>query len=149
MDPALLHHYFGTKADLFAASIDAPLRPDLALREILPGPREELGKRIVTFMLGVWESPTIQPRALVLFRTGLGNKHASPLLATFLRRELLEKVAATLDVPDAGLRADLVASQIAGLLVARYILRLPDVASASVDELIARVSPTIQRYLVD
>lgn len=149
VDPALLHHHFGTKADLFAASIDAPLRPDRALREILPGPREELGKRIVTFMLGVWESPTIQPRALVLLRTGLGNKHASPLLAGFLRRELLDKVAASLDVPDAGLRADLVASQIAGLLVARYILRFPDVANASVDELVARVGPTIQRYLVD
>ena len=149
VDPALLHHHFGTKADLFAASIDAPLRPDLALREILPGPREELGRRIVTFMLGVWESPTVQPRALVLLRTGLGNKHAAPLLAGFLRRELLDKVAASLDLPDAGLRADLVASQIAGLLVARYILRFPDVANASVDELVARVSPTIQRYLFD
>ncbi|MFT4163642.1 MAG: TetR family transcriptional regulator [Microlunatus sp.] len=149
VDPASLHHHFGTKADLFAASIDAPLRPDQALREILPGPREELGKRIVTFMLGVWESPTVQPRALVLLRTGLGNNHASPLLAGFLRRELLDKVAASLDVPDASLRADLVASQIAGLLIARYLLRFPDIANASVEELVARVGPTIQRYLVD
>ena len=64
-------------------------------------------------------------------------------------RELLDKVAASLEVPDAGLRADLVASQIAGLLVARYLLRFPDIADASVDELIDRVGPTIQRYLVD
>lgn len=149
VDPALVHHHFGTKADLFTASIDAPLRPDIAVPEILTGPPGDTGERIVAYVLGVWESPTVRPRALVLLRAGLSGAHAAPLLAGFLRRELLDKVAATLDGPDAGLRVDLVASQIAGLIVARYVLRLPDLADAPVDELITRVGATIQRYLYD
>lgn len=149
VDPALLHHHFGTKADLFAASIHAPLRPDLALPEILAGSREHTGERLVAYILGVWESPDIRTRALVLLRTGLGNRHATPLLAAFLRRELLDKVAAGLDAPDAALRADLVASQVAGLLIGRYVLQLPELAAATVDDLVVRVGATVQRYLFD
>lgn len=149
VDPALLHHHFGTKADLFAASIGAPLRPDLAVPEILTGSRAGTGERIVAYLLGVWDSPTIGPRALVMLRTGLSSRLATPLLAGFLRRELLDKVAASLDAPDASLRADLAASQIAGLIVARYVLRLPDLAEAPAEELVVRVGATVQRYLFD
>jgi AcrR family transcriptional regulator len=147
VDPALLHHHFGSKAELFAESIGAPIRPDLAVPELLTGPREQTGERIVAYLLSVWESPPVRARALVLVRTGLGSRHATPLLAGFLRRELLDKIAATLRVPDAGLRADLAASQVAGLIVARYLMRLPDLAEAPVEELVRRVGPTIQRYL--
>jgi AcrR family transcriptional regulator len=149
VDPALLHHHFGTKADLFAASLGAPLRPDLAVPEILTGPREQTGERLVAYVLGMWDSPTVGPRALVMLRTSLSSTRATPLLAGFLRRELLDKVAAGLDRPDAGLRADLAASQIAGLTVARYVLRLPDLVAAPTDELVTRVGATIQRYLLD
>lgn len=149
VDPALLHHHFGTKADLFAASIGAPLRPDLAVPEILTGPRERTGERLVAYVLGMWDSPTVGPRALVMLRTSLASTRATPLLAGFLRRELLDKVAAGLDAPDAGLRADLAASQIAGLIVARYVLRLPDLVAAPTDELVVRIGATIQGYLLD
>lgn len=149
VDPALLHHHFGTKADLFAESIGAPMRPDLAVPEILTGPREETGERIIAYLLSRWEQPSVRSRGLVLVRTGISSRHAAPLLAGFLRRELLDKVAATLDVPDAGLRADLVASQVAGLIVARYLLCFGDLAAADVDEIVARVGPTLQRYLFD
>lgn len=149
VDPALLHHHFGTKADLFAESIQAPLKPDVAVREILSGPRERTGERLVAFVLGVWETPALGAKARVLIRTGLGSTHATPLMTRFLRRELLDKVAASLDRPDAGLRADLVASQVAGLLVGRYVLQLPDLAAAPVQDLVVRVGATVQRYLFD
>ncbi len=149
VDPALLHHHFGTKADLFAASIGAPLRPDLAVPEILTGPREQTGERLVAYVLAMWDSPTVGPRALVMLRTSLASKRATPLLAGFLRRELLDKVAAGLDAPDAGLRADLAASQIAGLIIARYVLRLPDLVAAPTEVLVARVGATVQGYLFD
>jgi AcrR family transcriptional regulator len=149
VDPALLHHHFGTKADLFAASIGAPLRPDLAVPEILTGPREQTGERLVAYVLAMWDSPTVGPRALVMLRTSLASKRATPLLAGFLRRELLDKVAAGLAAPDAGLRADLAASQIAGLIIARYVLRLPDLVAAPTDVLVARVGATVQGHLFD
>jgi AcrR family transcriptional regulator len=149
VDSALVHHYFGTKADLFGEAIDAPMRPDLAIPEILAGPADEIGERIVRYVLEAWEQPEVRRRGVVLLRTAIGNKLTTPLLAGFLSRELLARIARSLDVPDAELRAALAASQVAGILMARYVLRLPALAEASVDDLVARVGPTIQRYLHD
>lgn len=149
VDSALVHHHFGAKADLFGEAIGAPMRPDLALPEILAGARHEVGERIVRYVLEAWEQPEVRRRGVVLLRTAIGNKLTTPLLAGFLSRELLSRIARALDVPDAELRATLVASQVAGILIARYVLRLPALAEASVDDVVARVGPTIQRYLYD
>lgn len=151
VDSALVHHYFGggsnTKADLFAETVGAPLRPDRELPRLLAGDPDTLGERIVRFILESFEQPEVGKRGVVLLRTAIGNKAATPLLTGFLSRELLARIATALDAPDAELRASLAASQIAGLLVARYVLKLPGVASASVDDLVARIGPTLQRYL--
>ncbi|WP_345800284.1 TetR family transcriptional regulator [Microbacterium sp. AZCO] len=149
VDSALVHHYFGTKADLFAEAVGAPMRPDVDVPAILAGPRDELGEHIVRYVLEAWERPDVRKRGVVLLRSALGNRFATPLLASFLSRELLGRIAAELDVPDAELRASLVASQIAGILIARHVLKLPAVAAASIDDLIDRIAPTVQRYLTD
>ncbi len=149
VDSALVHHHFGTKADLFGAIIDAPMRPDLALPEILAGPRDDVGPRIVRYVLEAWEQPEVRRRGVALLRTAIGNKLTTPLLAGFLSRELVGRIAHLLAVPDADLRATLAASQVAGILIARYVLRLPALAEASVDDIVARVGPTLQRYLFD
>ncbi|WP_374314307.1 TetR family transcriptional regulator [Microbacterium sp.] len=148
VDSALVHHHFGTKADLFGETIQAPMRPDLALPEILAGPRDRIGERIVRYILETWEQPEVRRRGVVLLRSAIGNKLTTPLLAGFLSRELLSRIARSLDTADADLRAALAASQIAGLLIARYVLRLPALAEASVDDLVDRIGPTIQRYLL-
>jgi len=147
VDSALEHHYFGTKADLFGETVGAPMRPDLAIPEILAGPRDEVGERIVRYLLETWEEPDVRRRGVALLRTTIGNKLTTPLLAGFLSRELLSRIVRALDVDDADLRAALAASQVAGLLIARYVLRLPALVEASVDDLVDRVGPTVQRYL--
>ena len=149
VDPALVHHYFGTKADLFAEAAGIPLRPDIDVPGIIAGPRDEVGARLIRYVLESFEQPDVRRRGVLLIRTALGGRLTTPLLAGFLSRELIGRVARNLDVPDAELRASLVASQIAGLLLARYVLRLAPIAAASVDDLVARVGPTIQRYLFD
>ena len=149
VDSALVHHYFGTKADLFGETVQAPMRPDLALPEILAGPRDEVGERIVRYVLETWEVPEARRRGVALLRTAIGNKLTTPLVAGFLSRELIGRIARTLDVPDAELRATLAASQIAGMLIARYVLRLPALAEASPDDIVERVGPTVQHYLYD
>ena len=70
-------------------------------------------------------------------------------VATRIKDELVGRIATRIEAPDAAFRASLVASQIAGVLVARYVLQLPALAGASVDEIVARVGPTVQRYLFD
>ena len=147
VDSALVHHYFGTKADLFAEAVGIPLRPDIDVPDILAGPREDVGERIVRYVLEAFEQPEIRRRGVMLMRTAIGSRLTTPLLAGFLSRELIGRIAKTLGVPDAELRATLVASQVAGLLVTRYVLRIPPIAAASVDELVARIGPTVQRYL--
>ena len=149
VDPALVHHYFGAKADLFAEAANVPLRPDVVVPMILAGPREEVGARIVRYVLEAFEEERVRRRGVMLLRTAVGGKAGAPLIVGFLSRELLPRVAGGLEVPDAELRADLVASQIAGMLMIRYVLRVQPIADAPVDDLVRRVGPTIQRYLFD
>lgn len=147
VDSALVHHYFGTKADLFAEAIGAPMRPDVDIPALLAGPRDQLGADIVRYVLEAWEKPEVRKRGVVLLRHALGNRLTTPLVAGFLSRELLGRIAAHLDAPNPELRASLAGSQVAGLLIARHVLKLPAVAAASVDELVALVGPNVQRYL--
>lgn len=147
VDSALVHHYFGTKADLFADAVGIPLRPDIDVPGILAGPRSDVGERLIRYVLEAFEKPDVRRRGVMLIRTAIGSKLTTPLLAGFLSRELIARIARALDVDDAELRASLVASQIAGVLIARYVVKLPALAAAPVDELVARVGPTVQRYL--
>ena len=147
VDASLVHHYFGTKADLFGETVGVPMRPDIAVPEILDGPREVVGERIVRYLLETWEQPDVRRRGVVLLRTAIGNRLTTPLLAGFLSRELLTRIAERLDGGDADLRASLAATQIAGMLILRYVVELPALAEASVDDLVAHIGPTVQRYL--
>ncbi len=149
VDSALVHHYFGTKADLFAEAVGIPLRPDIDVPAIVAGPRDAVGERLVRYILDAFEQPDIRRRGVMLIRTAIGSRLTTPLLAGFLARELIGKIAKALAVTDADLRATLVASQIAGLLLTRYVLRLAPIATASVDDIVARVGPTVQRYLFE
>lgn len=149
VDPALVHHYFGTKADLFAEVVGFPLRPDLEVPAILRGPRDGAGERVVRFVLEGFERPDVRKRGIMLLRTVIGSRLASPLVTGFLVREMLPRIAGALDAEDAELRASLAASQIVGMIVARYVVRVPGIADASVDELVTRIGPTLQRYLFD
>ncbi|MFT4158253.1 MAG: TetR family transcriptional regulator [Microbacterium sp.] len=147
VDSALIHHYFGTKADLFAEAVGIPIRPDVDVPGILAGSQEQVGERLIRYVLEAFEKPEVRRRGVMLIRTALGSKLTTPMFAGFLSRELIARIARTLDVDDAELRASLVASQIAGILVARYVVKLPALAAAPVDELVSRVGPTLQRYL--
>ena len=150
VNSALVHHYFGTKAELFATALGFPARPDLELPRLLAGPREGLGARLLRFILGIWEKPEVQRGGILLLRSALGNRKVTPLLAGFLSREMLPHlVQAVGDRADAELRADAVASQIIGVLLARHILHLEPLRSASLDEVAELVGPTIDRYLFE
>ncbi|GAA1236245.1 AcrR family transcriptional regulator [Microbacterium phyllosphaerae] len=149
VDSALVHHYFGTKADLFAEAVGIPLRPDIDVPAIVAGPRDAVGERLVRYVLEAFEQPDIRRRGVMLIRTAIGSRLTTPLLAEFLARELIGKIAKSIGVADADLRATLVASQIAGLLLTRYVLKLAPIATASVDDIVSHVGPTVQRYLFE
>lgn len=147
VDPAAIHHHFGTKSDLFAAVIDIPIRPDRALPEILAGPLDQVGERAVRYILTELERPVVRRRAVTMLRTAVGNRAMTPLFATFLEHEIIRRIAERISGADIELRAALAASQIGGLLLARYVLRLPGVADAPVDAVARRVGAAVQTYL--
>lgn len=148
VDAALVHHYFADKADLFAATVDVPIRPDRLVAEILRGPRDAIGETIVRTIVTEFDHRPTRDAFLALLRTALGHEFAARMLRQFLVREVLSRIASELDVEDGELRASLAASQIVGLVIARYGIRLGALAEASPDEVIARVGPVVQWHLL-
>ena len=148
VDPALVHHYFGTKDKLFLAAVEAPADPEELLPEVLAGGRDDLGANVVRLLLRVWDGPA-RPAGLALLRSAVANEWGARLLREFLVSQVLRRVVATLDLPaeEGAARGSLAASQLIGLVVARYVLRVEPLASAAPEEVVAAVAPTIQRYL--
>lgn len=152
VDPALVHHYFDDKADLFAASIRAPIRPDRIVKLALEGPREQVGYNLVILALTALEDSAARDTMIGLIRTALGHDFAAGLLRQFLVSEVFHRIAMELSsersVDDGELRATLAATQIVGLIMVRYGVRAEPLASAGVEELAARIGPVIQWHLL-
>jgi len=146
VDPALIHHYFGSKSDLFAQVVGSSVQPGRVIARVLDGPRETLGERAMREVLTIWDNPATQRPAAAVLRTAVGNTSATPLLTGFLGTELVKRLARALDGPDAQLRASLAVSHMAGLILARYVLRLRGVADADREELVRLVGPRLQSY---
>ena len=147
VDPALVHHYFADKAELFAETIAAPIRPDRLLEVVLAGPREATGASIVRYVLEQLGAPQARARVVALLRAALGPGPAARVFKEFLVREVFLKLARAAGGDDAELRADLAATQVVGLMVIRFVLRVEPLASAPVDDLVRRVGPVIQWHL--
>ena len=147
VDPALVHHFFGTKDELFAAALELPIDPAVLVPQLIEQGVDGLGERVVRTFLGVWDATPGQGPMLALLRSAVGDERAAASLRDFLTRVVLTPLAAASGAPDAPLRAGLAASQMVGLAVARYVLRLEPVASATAEELGPAIGPTLQRYL--
>lgn len=148
VDPALVHHYFGGKEELFRAATAFPADPGRLLPAVLAGGADGVGERMVRVFLEVWDSPA-GTAAVALLRSAVSNDWSARLLREFLVTQVLRRVLDQLDVDPAqrALRGGLVATQLAGLAMMRYVLRLDAVATAEPATLVAAVGPTVQRYL--
>lgn len=147
VDPALVHHYFGNKADLFAQTLQVPLRPDRIIASLAEGPRDDLGFRLIRTLLQHWDDPTLQKVGLAILRRALGHRAGAVLLREFLSREVFARVARAVGSEDAEMRASLVSSQVIGVIVGRYLLAMPHLANAPVETLVERIGPVLQHYL--
>jgi AcrR family transcriptional regulator len=144
VDPALVHYYFNTKDGLFVAAMELPFRPAEVLGPLIAEGVDGLGERMVRQLLSVWDEPA--HRASLLAIVG-GRPGGFVALREFITREIVRRVAGAVVRDRAELRANLVASQIIGLVMARYVARLEPLASLPADEVVPLVAPTLQRYL--
>ena len=147
VDPALVHHYFGTKQELFVAAVRLPVNPVEQLMAVLAEDPDQAGRRMVEVFLSIWDHAADQSPLLALVRSAVGDEHAAAMLREFITEEVLGQIAHRLGGADARLRATLVGSQIIGLAMARYIVKVEPLASAPRTQVVAAVGPTLQRYL--
>lgn len=147
VDPALPLHYFGSKQELFTAAMKLPVSPSEVLPAARALPAGHIGEEIVRRFLTAWDDAAQRPVLVGLLRTGLTDERSAAMVRRFITHEALAPVARTLDTADGPLRAALVGSQLVGLALLRYVGRVEPLASAPVDEVAARVGPTIERYL--
>jgi AcrR family transcriptional regulator len=151
VDPALVHHYFGTKEQLFLAVVRPPIDPATLIPKILDGDPDQLGERIVGTFVSVWENPTSGAAFRSLIRGAVAHPATGRLVKEFFARQVIRRVARQaptgIDAAEVPWRASLVASQLFGLALTRYILEFDPLASQPPDAVVAAVAPTIQRYL--
>ncbi|MDJ0393210.1 TetR family transcriptional regulator [Rhodococcus sp. G-MC3] len=147
VDSALVHHYFGTKRELFVAAIELPIDPGIILQPVLAADTNVLGEALITAVMNVWESD--QGEAVVAAFRSLIVEGDTTLIGSFLMEVVLREIAARVDEPpgSAPERFTLVATQMSGLLLTRYILKLEPIASMPQARVIASIGPTLQRYL--
>jgi AcrR family transcriptional regulator len=141
IDPSMVMRYFGSKEGLFAAAADFELR----LPDPSGMPREHVGRLAAEYFFTRWEDDgSLQ----ALLRVGTTNEAAAQRLRQIFAQQLAPMVAAVAPPgADVAVRAGLVASQVLGVALTRYVLRLPPVVDMPADELVRWVAPTLQRYL--
>ena len=147
VDPALVHHYFGTKTQLFAAAIHIPIDPMAVLGPIRDVPVEQIGYTLPSILLPLWDSE-LGKGFIATLRSILAGNDVS-LVRTFLQEVIAAEVGSRVDNPvgSGRIRVQFVASQLVGVVMARYILELDPFKSLPVEQIAETIAPNLQRYL--
>ncbi|MFV9636073.1 TetR/AcrR family transcriptional regulator [Mycobacterium neumannii] len=147
VDPALVHHYFGTKTQLFAAAIHIPIDPMQVIGPIQQVPVEEIGRTLPSLLLPLWDSELGKGFIATLRSIIAGND--TSLVRSFLQEVIAREVGSRVDDPPGSgpVRVQFVASQLVGVVMARYILELEPFKSLPVEQIVDTIAPNLQRYL--
>lgn len=148
VDPGMVHHFFKGKDELFALSVELPADPEQVLAGMADSDPAQRAELIVRTVLRLWESPA-QAGLLAFLRGTIGSKAKTALLReTVTRRVITRIMAAVPGTPEeVALRGSLVATQVVGLMMVRYVVRLEPLASAAPEDVVRLVAPAVQRYL--
>ena len=146
VNAALVHHYYGNKEQLLIAAMNLPLDPTVVIAQLRDaGPREQIGERIVRFFVRTWRDPGTGQPLQALLRAAAAADSGAATIRQFVENVMVPRVAGLLDVPP--LRVTGAFSQLIGFALAGTIIRVEPLASASEDDLVALLAPSVQRYL--
>lgn len=147
VDAALVHHYFGTKTQLFAAAIHIPVDPMAVIGPLREVPVERIGYVLPSILLPLWDSE-MGKGFIATLRSILAGNDAS-LIRSFLQDVIAAEVGSRVDDPPGSgrVRVQFVASQLVGVVMARYILELEPFRSLPVEQIAETIAPNLQRYL--
>lgn len=148
VDQKLIAHFFGSKQQLFVAAVGLPFNPGEVLPAILAGDPDSVGERLAALLVEVLEQPELHQRLTGVVRAAASEPEVARMLREFLTRELFGPAAELLGTEDGPVRANLVGSQIVGLVMARYVIAIEPLATMPPRAVAAAVAPTLQRYLL-
>lgn len=147
VDPALVHHYFGSKERVFVAAMALPVDPGELLPDLLAGDPALLGERFARMFLGLWSDAGFREPMLALLRSATTGERGAAMLREFVGSALLGRLVQSVDGPDAAMRVSTAAAQLVGIVLLRYVIEIPALVAATDEEIVALVGPTLQRYL--
>ena len=146
VDPSLIVHYFGSKHGLLVETLQLPVDVAALMAGVANAPAEDRGELFVRTFVAAWEQPQVREHFLALLRTAASHETAREVLQAALH-DSIQPVVAGLATDQPARRSALVMSQMAGLALTRYFLRMPEVEQLRPEELVAGLGPTVQRYL--
>jgi len=147
VDAAMVNHWFGGKDKLFSeAVLQLPFNPNEIVADLMKGDIDDLGIRIIRRFLATWDAQDGGVFA-ALIRSVAAHEQVAHALRDFFTRHVFGQLAGRVTTDDPALRANLIASQLIGLGVTRYVARFDPMATADVETLAAAIGPNIQRYL--
>jgi AcrR family transcriptional regulator len=147
VDPRLVLHYFGSKRGLFLEAVELPMDPSAVASVAIRGGSGTVGERVAALILSVLDDPTSRDVLMGILRSAVTDAEAAGLVRDILSERVLLPIAREVAADQPELRASMVASQVIGLAIARHVVGLEPVASASRETLIAALAPAITHYL--
>ena len=147
VDSALVHHYFGTKEKLFGAAVRIPIDPMEVIGPLREVPVEELGYQIPSKLLPLWDSE-LGAGLMATLRSVIAGSEVN-LFRSFIQDVIAVEVGGRVDDPPGSgvIRVQFVASQLIGVVMARYILELEPFKSLPPEQIARTIAPNLQRYL--
>lgn len=148
VDPALVIHYFGSKEDLFAASVELPISPEALVNDVFRdgAAHGDIAERLVRVFFEVWERPESREALQGQLRVALTTGRPPPMGA-FVFDVVVRRVTEFVDGPDADLRIELAAAHLIGIAILRYVVGMEPLAGMPVEKIVAEVAPRIRSYL--
>jgi AcrR family transcriptional regulator len=147
VDPALVYHYFKSKSQLLEKATEPPLELVTSAMQVWQSPLEELGRALVANLLRIWSDRASRPTMEAILLTAAHEETTRERLKVIVETSLMGPATAAFPEAERATKASLIASQMLGLAMSRYVWRIEPLASMTDDEIIDHVGPSIQRYV--
>ncbi|MFM8772579.1 MAG: TetR family transcriptional regulator [Actinomycetota bacterium] len=145
--PAVLRKYYDSKGAIFAAAVRLPTDPASAIPSLLAPGIDGLGERLVRFWLDTVGDQEVREDLMAMIRAGASAAQVTRSLQAYLEVNVIDRIVAAVGVPDARMRVALISSYLVGIAAGRYLMRIEPLASASEEQVVRLVAPTIQALL--
>jgi AcrR family transcriptional regulator len=147
--PSLVVHFYGSKGGLLGAAIQWPFDPDVEARRVLAAGPEHIGERLARTFIAHWENAEERSPIIALLHAATADPGAAALMREFMTARLLLPLMEHIDADRPALRAGLLAAQLLGFGLGRYVIGLDGLANTAEDDLVAALGPTLQRLCTE